>query len=72
MSALKNGLLLVVLLVHVSGASYAQPGSGAGLKFIENKNQWPAPANFAARIPGGNMMISPGKFNYYFVDAKKL
>jgi hypothetical protein len=43
-----------------------------GLKFIENKNQWPGNVHFLATIPGGNMTIGPGRFSYYFVDGKRL
>ncbi|MBL7856347.1 MAG: gliding motility-associated C-terminal domain-containing protein [Cyclobacteriaceae bacterium] len=49
---------------------YAQ--SDPGLAFIENKNQWPTSVDFSARVPGGRMMIEPGKFNYYLVDEKRL
>ena len=43
-----------------------------GLKFIQNKNQWPAAVDFSARIPGGRMYVQPGQFNYILVDEKKL
>jgi hypothetical protein len=41
------------------------------LKFIENKNQWPSSIDFAARTPGGRLMISPGQFSVYVFDQKK-
>lgn len=42
------------------------------LKFIPNKDQWNKDILFAARIPGGNMVLSPGAFRYYFLDHKEL
>jgi hypothetical protein len=42
------------------------------LKFIENKNQWPASVLFYANINGGTMSIEPGGFRYYFLDEKRL
>lgn len=43
-----------------------------GLIFIENKNQWPQPVDFALKIPGGQMFIQPGCFQYYLIDRQKL
>lgn len=43
-----------------------------GIKFIENKNQWPEQIDFSARVPGGRMFIGPGGFNYYFLDEARL
>ena len=43
-----------------------------GIKFIENKNQWPSEVNFSARVPGGNMIFQSGKFQYYFLDEQRL
>ena len=42
------------------------------IKFIENKNQWPAYFDFSARVPGGRMFIQPGGFTYYFLDEGKM
>jgi hypothetical protein len=70
---LRNGKLLFLLFgtsflcVDVCGAD-----TDPGLKFVENKNQWPADVHFAARIPGGSMILSPGKFSYHFLDGKQL
>ncbi|MBX2971127.1 MAG: gliding motility-associated C-terminal domain-containing protein [Cyclobacteriaceae bacterium] len=40
------------------------------LKFIENKNQWPEHIDFAARTPGGRLMLSPGQFSLYLFDQQ--
>lgn len=42
------------------------------IRFIENKNQWPRPIDFSARVAGGNMFISPSGFSYVFYDQKKI
>jgi hypothetical protein len=43
-----------------------------GIKFIENKNQWPAGIHYSARVPGGTMLVRPGKFQYYFLDEERI
>jgi len=53
-------------------APYAYAGLPPGIKFIENKNQWPAHILFYANINGGTMAIEPGGFRYYFLDEKRL
>jgi hypothetical protein len=50
---------------------FALPGN-PGLKFIENKNQWPRSVNYVARIDGGSMILQPGKIMYCFYDEKYL
>ena len=50
----------------------AQGRSGPGVKYIENKNQWPVEVDFSARIPGGRMFIGPGRFVYNFLDEGRL
>lgn len=46
--------------------------NGQSVRFIENKNQWPADVDFLSHIPGGQMVIGPGSFRYFFLDHKKL
>jgi hypothetical protein len=69
-----NGRLLIFLLV--SGIFFTKSGfcsdPGPSLKFIENKNQWAADIHFTAKVPGGSMVIGPGKFQYYFVDENHI
>src|SRR5688572_3548400 len=54
-----------------SGIS-ATANSTPGIKFIENKNQWPSKIHFSARVPGGNMSFQAGKFLYYFLDEQRI
>jgi hypothetical protein len=68
---LKNGLLLVFVVTFFCASLCAQQ-TAPGLKFIENKNQWSPEYDFGARIPGGNMLIEPGKFSYYFLDTRRI
>ncbi len=55
-------LLCCIITVH------ADPGNG----FIENKNQWPCEIDFLADIPGGQMAIQAGRFNYFFLDYQRI
>ena len=48
----------------------ADPGDG--LKFIENKSQWPAEFQYRARIPGGALYVQPGTFTFVFHDQERL
>ncbi len=62
---------LLWLLVYFIGTT-VQAGLPPRIKFIENKNQWPAHILFYASINGGTMSIEPGGFRYYFLDEKRL
>lgn len=42
------------------------------LKFIENKNQWPAAVDYAASVPGGRVAISSAGFTVSLIDQEKL
>jgi hypothetical protein len=57
--------ILLILIPFVHG--WSQPPE---LKFIENKNQWPEHIDFAARTPGGRLMLSPGQFSLYLFDQQ--
>lgn len=61
-------LLNVVLIWSIGFDAEAQPA----LKFIENKNQWPAEVHYSAKVPGGTMTVGPGGFSYYLLDNKKI
>ncbi len=50
----------------------ASANSTPGIKFIENKNQWPSSIHYAAKVPGGTMVIRPGKFQYYLLDENRM
>ena len=71
--------LVLTTWVFTATIGYAQVhqalvGSGeqGEARFIENKNQWPAPVKFAANLPGGRIFLQPGKFLYHFYDQKSL
>lgn len=63
----KRGVLFLTLCSCILQL-YAGPGTG----FIENKNQWPCEVDFLADIQGGQMAISAGQFNYFFLDYGKV
>jgi hypothetical protein len=54
------------ILLSVSGLAQVS----SSLKFIENKNQWPGQVDFAARVPGGRLFLSPGQFSIYLFDQQ--
>jgi hypothetical protein len=61
---------LVIGLVFSGVIAWA--GTSPGIKFIENKNQWPSDIHFSARVPGGAMSVQPGKFRYVFLDENRM
>jgi hypothetical protein len=63
---IRSAAVCFLLIVAFSGRSQT-----TALKFIENKNQWPATIDFAARTPGGRLMISSGQFSLYLFDQEK-
>jgi CHU_C Type IX secretion signal domain/PKD domain len=63
-------LTVFCLLFLASFSAFSEPGPY--LRFMENKNQWPAYIDFATRVPGGNMAISPGRFSYALLDFAKM
>jgi hypothetical protein len=67
---LKGTSFLVLMFICGAGWSWASPNPG--IKFIENKRQWPSPIHYSAKVPGGRMSIQAGKFHYYFLDEKKI
>jgi hypothetical protein len=44
----------------------------APVRFIENKNQWPADIDFMSPVPGGKMAVGSASFKYFLVDRGKL
>ncbi|HTF20308.1 MAG TPA: hypothetical protein VK658_19690, partial [Chryseolinea sp.] len=50
--------------------SIADPGRG--LKFEENKSQWPATYHYGASIPGGSFFVQPGVFTFLFFDQAQI
>lgn len=68
----RNYKILFLLCWLFSSGFAVQADPMPGIKFIENKNQWPEHFQFSARVPGGRMFIQPGSFNYYFLDERKM
>lgn len=63
---------VVSCLGFVLLATWSFGGNGPGKGFIENKNQWPCEVDFLADVAGGQMAVSAGQFNYFFLDYKKM
>ena len=59
---------LIVGLCYVDVYASGDPG----IKFIENKGQWPEQSMFGADIPGGNVYIRNNGFTYIFYDTKAI
>ena len=64
----KVHVLFIILWLGIANLYATDPG----LKFIENKNQWPEGIDFSARIPGGRMFVSPQGFSFYLLDENRL
>jgi len=60
--------LSLLLLLPYSGLAQQEPE----IKFIENKNQWANSVDYAARVPGGRLFLSPTRFSIYLIDQNKL
>lgn len=69
---LRNWIRLLILWSLVTSSITSQADPNPSLKLIENKNQWPKPFHFSARVPGGRMFVAAGGFNYYFLDEAKI
>lgn len=65
---MRDYLLLVCLIVPQF--LVAQPLGD--LKFVQNKNQWPAHIDFMAKLPGGQMFVKPGGFGFAFFDNRAI
>jgi hypothetical protein len=63
-------LFLVCCLGWSIESAHGRPDPG--IKYIENKGQWPDEVDFSARVPGGRMFIQPGRFVYNFIDEGRL
>jgi|APTNR8051073442_1049403.scaffolds.fasta_scaffold00066_9 hypothetical protein len=63
---LSSFFLGVSILLSVSVLAQVSPS----LKFIENKNQWHSQVDYAARVPGGRLFLSPGQFSIYLFDQR--
>lgn len=63
---------IFLLIFFLGGCLLSQAGPDPLVRFIENKNQWPQPVDFCAKVPGGNMFIQPGRFTYCLLDGLAL
>lgn len=67
-----NRILYFLVILSLTLGVWIDLRAQTGLKFIENKNQWPDHIDFAARVPGGNVFISPTTFSIYLLDETAL
>ena len=66
-----NRFSFLVIGLLFSG-TWAYSSTTPGIKFIENKNQWPGTIQYSARVPGGAMNVSPGRFQYYLLNEERM
>ena len=71
-SVFRNCLAIVLLSGFMMLRLFAVAEPGKGLKFIENKSQWPSIYDYGATIPGGSFFAQPGAFTYVFLDAGRI
>ncbi|MDQ3071875.1 MAG: hypothetical protein M3Q97_01235, partial [Bacteroidota bacterium] len=77
-SMLRSGCLLVFILLtgfyRVNAYDYPEQdqSASAGIRFIENKGQWPANILLRADIPGGKLFVEKTALTYYFYDQAAL
>lgn len=65
---MRKRAILYFFILFSAGVTIADPGNG----FIENRNQWSCDIDFVANVPGGQMVVRPGRFTYSFLDYKKI
>lgn len=61
-------ILLLILLIPAF--SWARTGTNPGIRFIENKGQWPDQVEYAADIPGGRVFLTKTGMTYSFYDPE--
>jgi hypothetical protein len=62
--------LIVALIFALPLFATAKPPGP--IKFIENKNQWSKGTHYVARVAGGTMEVSGGRFQYTFLDQRQI
>ncbi len=62
------GIFRIVLFLTITNAYATDPG----LKFLENKNQWPSGIDYAAKVPGGRMYVNATGFSFYLLDENRI
>jgi gliding motility-associated-like protein len=64
---------LLIMRLHASGHDPSVANSlSAQLRFIENKNQYPAHVLFEGRVRGGSIFLEKDGFTYYFFSDEDL
>ena len=61
-------IALLPLLFAQAIVAWGNPGNG----FIENKSQWPCEVGFLMDVPGGQMAVGAGRFDYFFLDYREV
>ncbi len=61
----------VILLPFFIACHWAIGFAEPGLRFIENKNQWPSKFDYASDVPGGQMFLNATGFHYLLRDESK-
>jgi len=64
-----NTILLLYFLILPAGFLHAEP---PGIRFIENKCQWPEHVQYSASVQNANFTITPGGFAYTFFDTAEI
>jgi len=69
---MKKGILLFGLIISICFGASSQRKQGGGLRFTENKNQWPSQVKYRADIPSGKLFLEQTSFTYLFYDGSIL
>ena len=62
---------LLLLLIFTCSHSYGQETAN-GVKFVENKGQWPSQVHFKSDVPGGKIWLEDHKISYQFTQYPNL
>ena len=64
--------ILVILSININVVfAIGKSGDGNGIiKFIENKNQWPASIIYSADLPSGTLYLKNNAFQYFLYDKE--
>src|SRR6187549_505871 len=68
----RSCLATILFFVFMSMRLVTIADPGRGLKFTENRSQWPARYDYGATIPGGSFFVQPGVFTYLFFDQQRI
>jgi hypothetical protein len=65
-------LLSLLAAMNVSFASIDSTGYAGEIKFIENKNQWPASVTYAAELSSGTAYFKKNAFQFFLYDKEAI